>query len=831
MMLSLKKVYRDELLQIAILLSLLRVEPNEWSARVPAIGVGGPDAWEYSPRDIRVHPKSLLVDDQQVLSELSSLGRYNRVANLWQNVTAYMGLTNNDDEVASTSRGDTGEPSDWGYVDENHDDDLLTPEDMDLIEVLWKQDVDMGFSIQEWQESASAAEDDSNPLKDDSSPLLSKKEKLSLPPDKFNYKEKKNKKEEDEETKEEKEDKDRLNGVSYTVDLETGEYIVKEESDRRDELSEDEPPSSLLPEPEFSLEEALQLVGLNDDLQFLEGGGIEREESEASVSESSSSGSPSRLTEELDLLEEMIHGPAYPPPHHRPIQGRMGYMRGGSMEQRWQDLASLLSLPEPHYLSGYPQEHKPAAGLPMPHQEHHAVTPYSPMGSGNVGSAVASSMNLMTNASEPMGSEAGVTAFKMENTHDMMYYQNGTSEINHNSDGFLSSILNDDDLQLMDMAMNEAAGPGMYTMRMLEGASGGGDSDSAVSSMGSERVPSLSSDNEWMETNSDSGQAAGDHYQEYSRSKYRWYDYGYGRQLSGEASSLNHSRGQPPVAQKKHHMYGKRIFHDQAAGGVVGGGNVCSGGVPLKSEYPPNMSPAIAPNYPLHPELKYSCSVEFSRQALSHPGVRSTPSQIAAHNHTYHMLPEDCGSQQRPLARDKKGRKSEEEAHLTRDERRARALNIPIPVEDIINLPMDEFNERLSKYDLSETQLSLIRDIRRRGKNKVAAQNCRKRKLDQILSLADEVKQMRERKQRLLHERQVLLSERHRMKSKFSQLYRHIFQSLRDPEGNPYSPYEWTLQQSTDGSVVLVPQNNRTMSGNQTMLDQTDSPARKPHNP
>lgn len=53
-------------------------------------------------------------------------------------------------------------------------------------------------------------------------------------------------------------------------------------------------------------------------------------------------------------------------------------------------------------------------------------------------------------------------------------------------------------------------------MRMLEGASGGGDSDSAVSSMGSERVPSLSSDTEWMETNSDSGQTP-DHYQEYSR--------------------------------------------------------------------------------------------------------------------------------------------------------------------------------------------------------------------------------------------------------------------------------------------------------------------------
>lgn len=64
------------------------------------------------------------------------------------------------------------------------------------------------------------------------------------------------------------------------------------------------------------------------------------------------------------------------------------------------------------------------------------------------------------------------------------------------------------------------------------------------------------------------------------------------------------------------------------------------------------------------------------------------------------------------------GRKSEEE-HLNRDEKRARSMNIPMSVNDIINLPMDEFNERLSKYDLSEAQLSLIRDIRRRGKNKV----------------------------------------------------------------------------------------------------------------
>ena len=59
------------------------------------------------------------------------------------------------------------------------------------------------------------------------------------------------------------------------------------------------------------------------------------------------------------------------------------------------------------------------------------------------------------------------------------------------------------------------------------------------------------------------------------------------------------------------------------------------------------------------------------------------------------------------------------EEYLSRDEKRARSMGLPLTTEDIINLPMDEFNERLSKYDLSESQLSLIRDIRRRGKNKV----------------------------------------------------------------------------------------------------------------
>ncbi|KAF4517480.1 hypothetical protein B566_EDAN004519 [Ephemera danica] len=611
-------------------------------------------------------------------------------------------------------------------------------------------------------------------------------------------------------------------------------------------------------------------------------------------------------------------------------QGRVPLVRAVSMEQRWQDLAQLLtgppsSMPPPpaplshsqaeeHFqslLPPQPSSFPHASAAYPPHPPHpdprnvllHNATLAPPMGdlnataaysglsalgnSSHLGSAVATSMNL-TNSSEPMGpSEQSQQAYKMEAAHDMMYYQNGSSggeSLNQTADGFLSSILNDEDLQLMDMAMNEGgdmgidkilscrdsghwvgcnifaasrgtgtrqfgldratdyitmfapfhyavyprpSGPwdcsapaGMYTMRLLEGSAaagagaaaaaaaglagmppgdGDGSSDSAVSSMGSERGGAWGLDPH----NATSPTDPTSPYLEYGPqhgAKYRPYDY----------SSGAYSRQQPSsVAQKKHHMFGKRFFQEQ------------SNATALPSQSGIGAT-AAAPSAKM--EMKFSCSLEFARHhAASAASVAEARVEHVAHNHSYHLpsLPESAGASHRPLARDKskQGRRgggassvssNEEESHFSRDEKRAHAMNVPITVDDIINLPMDEFNERLSKYDLTEAQLSLIRDIRRRGKNKVAAQNCRKRKLDQILSLADEVKLMRDRKNRLLRDKESMLAERLRLKEKFGQLYRHVFQALRDPEGRPYSPYEYSLQQSADGSVLLVPRGTPT---------------------
>lgn len=96
---------------------------------------------------------------------------------------------------------------------------------------------------------------------------------------------------------------------------------------------------------------------------------------------------------------------------------------------------------------------------------------------------------------------------------------------------------------------------------------------------------------------------------------------------------------------------------------------------------------------------------------------------------------------------------------LTRDEKRAREANIPLTYYQIVNLSIDQFNEQLSKYNLSESQLTLIKDIRRRGKNKVAAQSCRKRKMEQIYELQHEVNHLANKRRSLSCECSQLIKE------------------------------------------------------------------------
>ncbi|XP_030596156.1 nuclear factor erythroid 2-related factor 3 [Archocentrus centrarchus] len=159
-----------------------------------------------------------------------------------------------------------------------------------------------------------------------------------------------------------------------------------------------------------------------------------------------------------------------------------------------------------------------------------------------------------------------------------------------------------------------------------------------------------------------------------------------------------------------------------------------------------------------------------------------------------------------------------EEQEMSRDELRARAMCLPFSVLQIVNMPVEEFLEVLDGHGFSPEQVTLLRDIRRRGKNKLAAQNCRKRKLDAITGLQEEVERLQVQRDKLLREKQLTAKTMGAVGHQIRQLTRDILARLRDESGQPLNPDRFTLQCGANGRVVVQPVRRPAVStsGNKT---------------
>ncbi|XP_070295188.1 endoplasmic reticulum membrane sensor NFE2L1 isoform X2 [Salvelinus sp. IW2-2015] len=178
----------------------------------------------------------------------------------------------------------------------------------------------------------------------------------------------------------------------------------------------------------------------------------------------------------------------------------------------------------------------------------------------------------------------------------------------------------------------------------------------------------------------------------------------------------------------------------------------------------------------------------YSTPAFSHPSATTFPHKTI---------------KQEPFSDEDDDGEDYEDRELSRDELRARALHVPLSATEIVSMPVEEFLELLEGRGLSAAQVTLLRDIRRRGKNKLAAQNCRKRKLDAITGLQEEVERLQAQRNRLLRERQhtakALGAAGHRMEH----LSRDVLSRLRDDSGRPLTPERYTLQCGANGRVVV----------------------------
>jgi len=166
------------------------------------------------------------------------------------------------------------------------------------------------------------------------------------------------------------------------------------------------------------------------------------------------------------------------------------------------------------------------------------------------------------------------------------------------------------------------------------------------------------------------------------------------------------------------------------------------------------------------------------------------------HNHTYYGNGTKTRVSKKPVP---------SLSRESRDEKRARELGVPFTLDEIILTPVEEYNDMLARSQLTPEQQALIKDIRRRGKNKVAAQNCRKRKVETISNMEDDVDMLRNKKTELSEERNRLEIKANQMKHKYEALYKQVFETLRNEHGEPYDPSKFRLE-LVEGTLFILPE-------------------------
>lgn len=75
---------------------------------------------------------------------------------------------------------------------------------------------------------------------------------------------------------------------------------------------------------------------------------------------------------------------------------------------------------------------------------------------------------------------------------------------------------------------------------------------------------------------------------------------------------------------------------------------------------------------------------------------------------------------------------------------------------DIVELPIDDFNDKVAEKD--EKEILVLKDRRRRGKNRIAAKRSREKKMERLRQLKVEYNRLTRKDKEVNRERQVALS-------------------------------------------------------------------------
>lgn len=129
----------------------------------------------------------------------------------------------------------------------------------------------------------------------------------------------------------------------------------------------------------------------------------------------------------------------------------------------------------------------------------------------------------------------------------------------------------------------------------------------------------------------------------------------------------------------------------------------------------------------------------------------------------------------------------------------------PVTRDKLVSMPVEEFNALLDQAGLTEIEVAFMKEWRRRGKNKTAAQIARKRKRDELSELQIEIDDLKLQRDRLRQRTESMSALVASLKRKAKAAENHIYHKSTAAHGLLVSADTHFIHVTDDGKTVLVP--------------------------
>ena len=132
----------------------------------------------------------------------------------------------------------------------------------------------------------------------------------------------------------------------------------------------------------------------------------------------------------------------------------------------------------------------------------------------------------------------------------------------------------------------------------------------------------------------------------------------------------------------------------------------------------------------------------------------------------------------------------------------------PVTRDKLVSMPVEEFNHLLELTQLNDIEVAFMKEWRRRGKNKTAAQIARKRKREEVGDLESEVDQMRQQKVELQVRYDQLRSKIASLKERSLAAESNVYERYGQSSGQPLSRDTHLIHVTNGNKLLLVPRIN-----------------------